>query len=47
MAVIPGVMGLCLFSPPVNKNGNSVRGLRFCEVREEQCTIESELIVKS
>ena len=33
LAVIPGVMGLCMFSPPVNKNGNSVRGLHFCKVR--------------
>ena len=25
-------MGLCMYSPPVNKNGNSVRGLHFCQV---------------
>ena len=30
--VVPGVMGLCLYSPPVNKSGNSVRGLHFCKV---------------
>jgi glutaminase len=32
LVVIPGVMGLCLYSPPVNANGNSVRGLEFCRL---------------
>ena len=36
LAVIPGKMGLCMFSPPVNKNGNSVRGLHFCKVRSDE-----------
>jgi len=31
LLVVPNVMGLCLFSPPVNKSGNSVRGLHFCK----------------
>ncbi len=30
--VIPNLMGLCMYSPPVNNNGNSVRGLHFCRV---------------
>lgn len=25
-------MGLCMYSPPVNANGNSSRGLQFCRV---------------
>lgn len=30
--VVPNVMGFCLYSPLVNKNGNSLKGLAFCEV---------------
>lgn len=33
LVVVPNVMGLCLYSPPVNKSGNSVKGLQFCKVR--------------
>ena len=32
IVVVPNVMGLCLYSPLVNKNGNSLRGLNFCQV---------------
>lgn len=32
MLVVPNVMGMCLYSPPVNKSGNSVKGLHFCKV---------------
>lgn len=31
MLVIPGVMGICTFSPRLDKVGNSLRGLRFIE----------------
>ena len=31
MLVIPNVMGITLWSPPLDKNGNSVRGVQFCE----------------
>lgn len=30
MVVIPKVMGLCIWSPPLDENGNSVRGVAFC-----------------
>lgn len=30
LIVIPGVMGICTFSPRLDDNGNSVRGVRFC-----------------
>ncbi len=30
LIVIPGVMGICTFSPRLDGNGNSVRGLAFC-----------------
>ena len=31
MLVIPNVMGITLYSPPLDECGNSVRGVRFCE----------------
>ena len=31
MVVVPNVMGICLWSPPLDEMGNSVRGVQFCE----------------
>ncbi|MCC9168936.1 glutaminase A [Pontibacter harenae] len=31
MVVVPGVMGISVYSPPLDKHGNSVRGVDFCE----------------
>ncbi|UYV77043.1 GLS [Cordylochernes scorpioides] len=31
MVVVPNVMGICLWSPPLDGFGNSVRGVQFCE----------------
>lgn len=31
IAVLPGQFGICVFSPPVDPRGNSVRGIRVCE----------------
>ena len=30
MAVIPGQIGISVYSPPIDKQGNSVRGIRVC-----------------
>jgi len=30
MLVIPGLMGICVWSPRLNEHGNSVRGIEFC-----------------
>ncbi|XP_037079070.1 glutaminase liver isoform, mitochondrial-like [Pollicipes pollicipes] len=30
MLVVPNVMGICLWSPPLDMYGNSVRGIQFC-----------------
>lgn len=30
MVVVPNVMGMCLWSPPLDNYGNSVRGVQFC-----------------
>ena len=29
--VVPNVMGICIYSPKLDKLGNSARGLLFCE----------------
>jgi glutaminase len=31
IAVVPGQFGICVYSPPVDERGNSVRGIRVCE----------------
>ena len=31
IAVIPGQIGICVYSPPIDKQGNSVRGIRVCQ----------------
>jgi glutaminase len=31
MLVVPHTLGLCVYSPPVDEFGNSMRGLAFCE----------------
>jgi glutaminase len=31
IAVIPGQIGICVFSPPIDSQGNSVRGIRVCQ----------------
>ena len=36
MIVVPNVMGLACWSPPLNDEGNSVRGLAFCHVSGER-----------
>lgn len=36
MAVVPGKMGIAVFSPPLDDNGHSVRGLKVCEALSER-----------
>ncbi|WP_107667352.1 glutaminase A [Cyanothece sp. BG0011] len=31
LAVVPGVMGIAVFSPPLDQRGNSIRGIKVCE----------------
>jgi glutaminase len=31
IAVIPGQIGICVYTPPIDKQGNSVRGIRVCQ----------------
>ncbi len=30
MLVVPGLMGICIWSPRLDEHGNSVRGIEFC-----------------
>jgi len=32
LVVIPNVLGIALWSPPLDTSGNSVRGIEFCKV---------------
>ena len=34
LLVVPNVFGMCLWSPPLDDCGNSVRGIQFCEVKK-------------
>ncbi|MGB5916022.1 MAG: glutaminase A [Phormidesmis sp.] len=36
LAVVPGKAGIATFSPPIDKNGNSVRGLRVFEALSQE-----------
>ena len=36
LLVIPGVMGICIWSPRLDKMGNSVRGVEFCKLLVKQ-----------
>ena len=35
MTIVPGIMGFCSYSAPLDKYGNSVRGLQFCAEMSE------------
>lgn len=50
MIVIPGVMGLCTYSPRLDKFGNSSRGVQFCSMFSDrfsfhQFSIEQDPLV--
>lgn len=36
MAVVPNLMGIAVFSPPLDIRGNSVRGVKVCEELSQQ-----------
>ena len=36
MVVIPNVLGLCVYSPPLDFRGNSVRGIEFCKLLNQR-----------
>ncbi len=46
MLVIPGLMGICVWSPRLDEHGNSVRGIEFCRklVAEYQVHVFDSLV---
>ena len=36
IVVVPGVMGFCTYSPPLDSYGNSARGVQFCELMSKR-----------
>jgi glutaminase len=39
IAVLPGQLGIGVFSPPLDSHGNSVRGIRVCDALSRQCDL--------
>ncbi len=39
IAVLPGQLGIGVFSPPLDSHGNSVRGIKVCEAISRQCDL--------
>jgi glutaminase len=39
IAVLPGQLGIGVFSPPLDSHGNSVRGIKVCEAISRQCNL--------
>jgi glutaminase len=31
MLIVPGLMGICTYSPPLDQYGNSAKGVQFCQ----------------
>lgn len=36
IVVVPGIMGFCTYSPPLDSYGNSARGVQFCELMSKR-----------
>ena len=41
LLVVPNVMGICMWSPPLDELGNSVRGLAFSQVRRKKIQLKA------
>ncbi|MCP3801784.1 glutaminase A [Allokutzneria sp. A3M-2-11 16] len=39
MVVVPGLMGICVWSPRLDEHGNSVRGIEFCRKLVERYSV--------
>ena len=39
IAVLPGQLGIAVFSPPLDARGNSVRGIRVCDAISRHCDL--------
>lgn len=45
LIVVPNVMGICTWSPPLDPLGNSCRGLQFCDVNNVVLLLISSLTI--
>eukprot|EP00122_Pirum_gemmata_P010475 Pgem_evm1s9686 len=36
LVIIPNLMGIAIYSPPLDSKGNSFRGMKICEYMTEQ-----------
>lgn len=45
LIVVPNVMGICTWSPPLDPLGNSCRGLQFCDVRYSSTTFFCDILI--
>lgn len=41
LLVVPGVMGISVYAPPLDKIGNSVRGIRVAEKMAEEFNLHN------
>jgi|TARA_B110000285_G_scaffold174973_1_gene196229 glutaminase len=39
LIIVPGIMGICTFAPPLDKFGNSAKGVRFCSTISEKYSL--------
>ena len=39
MLVVPNLMGVCIWSPPLDEQGNSVRGIEVCKILKEKLSL--------
>ena len=37
--IVPGLMGICTYAPPLDQYGNSARGVQFCEMFAERYSL--------
>lgn len=39
LIIVPGIMGMCTYSPPLDQFGNSARGVKFCSLISEKYSL--------
>ncbi|WP_083906516.1 glutaminase A [Acaricomes phytoseiuli] len=47
IAVLPGQVGIAVFSPPLNEHGNSVRGVQVCEQMSQELQLHFVRAIRS
>lgn len=39
MLIVPGLMGVCTYAPPLDEYGNSAKGVQFCTALSEKFSL--------